>query len=125
MDAIPQIASRETVMSPGEAYSALSDAYIGGDPADILAAEYAYLLTLLAPITEWRARNPYRDGEPTLLERLAAMVPEQLPDGPAPTLRDTLHALDIAFATWQAESAAWQRWQARVLAALSAKLERE
>jgi len=110
-------------MSPQEAYTALADAYLMGDPADMLAAEYTYLVALLAPVTEWQARTPPSQEHPTILEMIATLLPDQLPDGAAPSLRDTLHALDLAFAGWQAESAAWQRWQARQLAVLTTTIE--
>lgn len=109
-------------MTRNEAYVALEDAYLTGDAADRLAAEYAYLLAVLAPVGEWRARTPAAEGAPTILEQVAALVPDHLPAGPAPSLRDTLHALDLAFAEWQVETAAWQRWQARQLAVLTTRL---
>lgn len=110
-------------MNPNDAYAALEDAYLMGEASEILAAEYAYLVAILTPITEWQARTPKSSELPSLLEQIARFLPEQLPDGAAPSLRDTLHALDLAFAEWQSESNAWQRWQARRLAALTATLE--
>jgi hypothetical protein len=110
-------------MTRSEAYAALADAYLSGDPAEMLAAEYTYLLAVLTPLTEWRARTPVSEGQPTILERIATLLPDQLPEGPAPSLSDSLHALDIAFAGWQAENEAWQRWQARQLAAFTATIE--
>lgn len=110
-------------MNRNDAYAALADAYLMADTADILAAEYAYLLAILEPVTEWQARTfPVGAGK-TLLEIVAVLLPEHLPGGAAPSLSDTLHALDIAFAEWQGESAAWQRWQARQLAVLSGVIE--
>jgi hypothetical protein len=110
-------------MTRSEAYATLADAYLAGDSAEILAAEYTYLLAVLTPLTEWRARTPVSEGEPTILERMASLLPDQLPEGPAPSLSDSLHALDIAFAGWQAENEAWQRWQARQLAAFTTTIE--
>jgi hypothetical protein len=110
-------------MTRPDAYAALTDAYMMGDPADILAAEYAYLLAVLAPVTEWQARNAKIEEQPTLLDLLAAFLPDHFPHGAAPSLRDTLYALDLAFAEWQAESGAWQRWQARQVAVLTATIE--
>lgn len=109
-------------MNRNDAYAALADAYLMGDPAEMLAAEYTYLIAVLAPITEWQARTPPSPRHPTLLEMIATLIPDQLPDGAAPSLRDTLHALDLAFAEWQTESMAWQRWQARQLAILSSDI---
>lgn len=110
-------------MNRNEAYAALADAYLMGDPTEMLAAEYAYLLAVLTPVTEWQARTPQREGAETILELIATLLPDHLPNGSAPSLRDTLHALDNAFAEWQVESTAWQRWQARQVAALTATLD--
>ena len=105
-----------------EAFALLNDAYLSGEADEILAAEYTCLLALLLPLTEWEARHQLYETLPSILEIVAGLIPHQLPDGAAPSLSDTLYALDIAFADWQADDSPSRRWQARLIGTVTSQI---
>ncbi len=100
---------------------ALLDYYVAGDGAAILEAEYARLVAVAARFSERQARWAVGDA-PTAVEIVSRLAVEALPNGPAPSLSDALHALDEIFGSWQAEPTAFQRVQGRRLAFASGQL---
>ena len=90
--------------------------YLEGNAPDLLAAEYQRLVVIAGRFSEHEARTPRAPGAPTVLELLSSLARDLLPHGPAPSLSDSLHALDAAYAAWQAEEEPFQRVQARRLA---------
>lgn len=100
----------------------LVDLYTEGDAGEILALEVALLREVAQRFTEHLARRVIAPGIPSALEIVSALAVELLPEGPAPSMRDALDALDRLFATWQVEPAAFQRVQARRLAEAGARL---
>jgi hypothetical protein len=91
------------------------DRWAEGEGSAMLEVEYWQVVQMLQGFSERDARQHAAPGLPSVLELASELAVEELPNGPAPSLSDTLHALDRAFAGWQAESEPFQRTQARRL----------
>ncbi len=92
------------------------DRWAEGEASAILEVEYWQVVQALRRFSEREAKQRPAPNTPNALEIAALLAVEELPNGPAPSLSDTLHALDRAFAVWQAEDAPYQRLQTRRLA---------
>jgi hypothetical protein len=91
------------------------DRWAEGEASAILEVEYWQVVQALRRFSEREAKQRPAPNTPNALEIAAGLAVEELPNGPAPSLSDTLHALDRTFASWQAEDAPYQRLQARRL----------
>lgn len=98
------------------------DRWAAGEGREMLEVEYWQVVQALRQFSERQARQQPAPGLPSVLELASELAAEALPNGPAPSLSDTLHALDRVFAGWQAESEPFQRVQARRLVLALGKL---
>lgn len=103
--------------------SDLFDRYAEGDVAAMLEIEYLQLVQCARRFSERDARHAPSSSVPSARALLSRLASDELPEGEAPSLSDALHALDLAYAGWQAESVPFQRAQARMLAYHLGQLE--
>ncbi|HEX8683018.1 MAG TPA: hypothetical protein VF707_11935 [Ardenticatenaceae bacterium] len=91
------------------------DRWAEGEASAMLEVEYWRVVQALRRFSEREAKQRPAPHAPNALEIAARLAVEELSNGPAPSLSDTLHALDRTFASWQAEDAPYQRLQTRRL----------
>ncbi len=92
------------------------DAYLLDDSLAMMEAEFLQLVRVARSFSERAARQRPAPSAPSAVEIISSLARELLPNGPAPSLSDALHALDLLYAAWQGESEPFRRAQARRLA---------